>query len=89
MFKIAACGLLGLTLGIVAPAQAIITDRTPYYMCFAYTPDGMLFAGGDFNFRGAQKMMAANCSMPKNLSVVLLRTVMVRRNGKLQNYETP
>jgi hypothetical protein len=45
-------------------------------MCFAYTPDGMFFAGGDFQFRRAKKMLSDNCGMPKSLKVVLLKTIM-------------
>ncbi len=85
MVKIAVF-MLGTVLGVGTPAQAAITEKTPYYMCFAYTQDGMLFAGGDFNFRRAQKMIAANCSLPKKVTVVLLKTAMLRKNGKTFTY---
>jgi hypothetical protein len=58
------------------PAQAQITDKTPYYMCFAYTADGMFFAGGEFKFVLAKKMLSVNCGMPKQIKVVLLKTIM-------------
>ena len=55
---------------------AQITDKTPYYMCFAYTADGMFFAGGEFKFVRAKKMLSVNCGMPKQIKVVLLKTIM-------------
>jgi hypothetical protein len=72
--------------GSVETVEAVVTDKTPYYMCFAYTQDGMLFAGGDYSLPRAQKLMAVNCNLPKALTVVLLRTLMVRRNGKMYSY---
>jgi hypothetical protein len=63
----------------VAPtqgAQAGKAATTPYYMCFAYTEDGMFFAGGDFELSRAKKMTTANCGMPKTIKVVLVKTIM-------------
>ena len=75
--------LLSAALSSSAPAQTL---GEPYYMCFAYTPDGMYFAGGDFNFDRAQVLMAQNCLMPASLTVVLVKTLLVRKNGKVQHY---
>jgi hypothetical protein len=77
---------IALTGESIAHTDAAITDKTPYYMCFAYTQDGMFFAGGDFSLRRAQKLMAANCNVPKSFTVVLLRTLMMRKNGKTYSY---
>jgi hypothetical protein len=87
MFRNAALILLGAIIANVPQADAAVTDETPYYMCFAYTEDGMLFAGGDFNLERGRKMLATNCDMPKSLTVVLLKTIMVRKNGKIRSYE--
>lgn len=80
--------LLAATSFPATSAQATITDKTPYYMCFAYTEDGMFFAGGDFNLKRAHRLLAANCGMPKSLSVVLLKTIAVRKAGKIRNYNS-
>jgi hypothetical protein len=86
MLKAAALIILGTVIATVPPAQAAVSDGTPYYLCFAYTQDGMLFAGGDDNLKRAGRLMAANCNMPKTVTVVLLQTVMVRRGGKIYRY---
>lgn len=86
MMKIAAAILLGAIVGGATPSRAAVVEDAPYYMCFGYTEDGMLFAGGDFDFGRAQKMVAANCSLPKNITVVLLKTVLMRRHGKTYSY---
>jgi hypothetical protein len=70
MIKTAALIVLCAMVAVAPSTQAAVADETPYYMCFAYTPDGMHFAGGDFKFERARKMMTENCSMPKNLTVV-------------------
>jgi hypothetical protein len=31
-------------------------------------------------------MMAVNCNMPKSLTVVLLKPLMVRKNGRTRSY---
>jgi hypothetical protein len=60
-----------------APAEHVKrADTAPYYMCFAYTEDGMLFAGGDFQFARAKRMISGNCGMPKSIKVVLVKTIM-------------
>jgi hypothetical protein len=86
MMKIAAAILLSAIVGSASPTRAAVVEDTPYYMCFGYTEDGMLFAGGDFDFGRAQKMVAANCSLPKNITVVLMKTILVRRHGKTYSY---
>ncbi len=86
MIKSIAWSVLAALLAAASPAAARTSERDPYYMCFAYTADGMLFAGGDFSFKRAQTMMAHNCSMPRGVTVVLLETLMVRRNGRTYRY---
>jgi hypothetical protein len=86
MIKISAAVLLAAMVGGASSSRAAVVEDAPYYMCFGYTEDGMLFAGGDFDFQRAQKMVAANCNLPKNITVVLLKTVMMRRHGKIYSY---
>jgi hypothetical protein len=76
MIKVAALAVLGGIVGIVTPGQAGVTD-------------GMYFAGGDFDLKPAQRLLAANCNMPPTLTVVLLKTLMVRRHGKMYSYALP
>jgi hypothetical protein len=78
---------LAVAAGAGAPARATIADSAPYYMCFAYTQDGLLFAGGDFNLTRARKLIAANCGLPRSVSVVLLKTIMARENGSTRTFQ--
>jgi hypothetical protein len=48
-----------------------------------------VLCGGDSDLRRAQEHVAINCNLPKTLTVVLLRTSMVRRNGKTDSYDGP
>jgi hypothetical protein len=72
---------------LATPIQADSPSDAPYYMCFAYTQDGMLFAGGDFDFARARRIIAANCGLPKNVSVVLMKTIMMRKNGNTHSFK--
>ncbi len=76
----------GLSAGSAAPAHAAIADSAPYYMCFAYTQDGLLFAGGEFDLDRASRLIAANCGLPRNVSVVLMKTIMARKNGSTRTF---
>lgn len=76
-----------LTAGSAAPARAAIADNAPYYMCFAYTQDGLLFAGGDFDLGRASDLIAENCGLPRNVSVVLMKTIMARKNGNTRTFQ--
>ena len=80
--------LLSSSPALAQKTSSPIDDRSPYYMCFAYTPDGMFFAGGEFDYNRAQKMMKVNCGMSHNYTVVLLKTISVRKNGRISEYRT-
>ena len=61
---------------VIQSLKSQLSLENPYYYCFTYTPDGMLFGGGDTDFNRAKKLVMNHCDTRTKLKSVLVKQIL-------------